>query len=379
MDILDVLANATNTIAEGEVLQLMHCNNPDLAETDYLEVIFRKTAKLFEAGAECAAIIAGQDGAGRQALVDYGRHLGLAFQLVDDALDYNASAEELGKNIGDDLSEGKSTLPLIYAMDKGSAAERHMIREAIETGGTRNLTSIHLAIQATGGTALHGGARTGRGEVRDTVAGADAEDSIQGRPHPRWRVLPSTGAFEGFRNPPRDRAIIPDPPRPLRRPHGGGAHAHDRARIRPGLRGTEGALRTDPGCRPARTLRRERAALALHRRNEARNQAQHRRILRRRAAPTGQTQDEIPHARLPGDRHGARRHRGGLRLPLGAGVPGAARRRLAAQRHVQGERRTHPAAERGRLHHVGAPGRGGAWLQTCGGSPPSASRRRKRP
>ena len=129
----------------------MHCNNPDLAETDYLEVIFRKTAKLFEAGAECAAIISGQDRTGRQALVDYGRHLGLAFQLVDDALDYNATAEELGKNIGDDLAEGKSTLPLIYAMDKGSAAERHMIREAIETGGTQNLTSIHLAIQATGG------------------------------------------------------------------------------------------------------------------------------------------------------------------------------------------------------------------------------------
>ena len=91
MDILDVLANATNTIAEGEVLQLMHCNNPDLAETDYLEVIFRKTAKLFEAGAECAAIIARQDRTARQALVDYGRHLGLAFQLVDDALDYNAN------------------------------------------------------------------------------------------------------------------------------------------------------------------------------------------------------------------------------------------------------------------------------------------------
>ena len=151
MDILDVLANATNTIAEGEVLQLMNCNNPDLAETDYLEVIFRKTAKLFEAGAECAAILAGRDNTVRNALVDYGRHLGLAFQLVDDALDYNATAEELGKNIGDDLAEGKSTLPLIYAMDRGSAAERHMIREAIETGGTQNLTSIHLAIQATGG------------------------------------------------------------------------------------------------------------------------------------------------------------------------------------------------------------------------------------
>ena len=151
IEILDVLANATNTIAEGEVLQLMNCNNPDITETDYLEVIFRKTAKLFEAGAECAAILAHRGDSLRHTLVDYGRHLGLAFQLVDDALDYNATTEELGKNIGDDLAEGKSTLPLIYAMEQGSAAERHMIREAIETGGTQNLTSIHLAIETTGG------------------------------------------------------------------------------------------------------------------------------------------------------------------------------------------------------------------------------------
>ena len=171
MDILDVLANATNTIAEGEVLQLMNCNNPDLAESDYLEVIFRKTAKLFEAGAECAAILAEQDEKTRQSLVSYGRHLGLAFQLVDDALDYNATAEELGKNIGDDLAEGKSTLPLIYAMKMGSAAERHMIREAIETGGTQNLTSIHLAIQATGG--LRYTAERAQEEAESAIAALD--------------------------------------------------------------------------------------------------------------------------------------------------------------------------------------------------------------
>jgi len=151
LNLLDVLANATNTIAEGEVLQLMNCNNPNITEAGYLEVIYRKTAKLFEAGTRCGAILAERDEETQQQLVEYGRHLGLAFQLVDDALDYDATTEELGKNIGDDLAEGKPTLPLIYAMDQGSAAERHMIREAIETGGTQNLTSIQLAIETSGG------------------------------------------------------------------------------------------------------------------------------------------------------------------------------------------------------------------------------------
>jgi octaprenyl-diphosphate synthase len=151
MRILDVLAEATNTIAEGEVLQLMNCNNPNVTEHDYMEVIYRKTAKLFEAGTRIGAILAGASDTEEQALVTYGRHLGRAFQLVDDALDYNATTAELGKNIGDDLAEGKPTLPLIYALKHGSAAEKHMIREAIETGGTRNLTSIQLAIEASGG------------------------------------------------------------------------------------------------------------------------------------------------------------------------------------------------------------------------------------
>ena len=149
--VLEVLANATNTIAEGEVLQLMNCNNPDITERNYMEVIYRKTAKLFEAGAQLGALLAGESAAVEQALANYGCHLGRAFQLVDDALDYDAKPEELGKNIGDDLAEGKPTLPLIYAMAHGSAAERHMIREAIETGGTRNLTSIQLAIETSGG------------------------------------------------------------------------------------------------------------------------------------------------------------------------------------------------------------------------------------
>jgi octaprenyl-diphosphate synthase len=149
--ILDVMADATNTIAEGEVLQLMNCNNPNISEADYMEVIYRKTAKLFEAGTRIGAILSDQDERAEQALIGFGRHLGLAFQLVDDALDYDAKPEELGKNIGDDLAEGKPTLPLIYAMAHGSAAERHMIREAVETGGTQNLTSIQLAIETSGG------------------------------------------------------------------------------------------------------------------------------------------------------------------------------------------------------------------------------------
>jgi octaprenyl-diphosphate synthase len=149
--VLEVLANATNTIAEGEVLQLMNCNNPDITERDYMEVIYRKTAKLFEAGAQLGAILAGQPESTEQAMADYGRHLGKAFQLVDDALDYDAKPEVLGKNIGDDLADGKPTLPLIYAMNNGSAAERHLIREAIESGSTQNLRSIQLAIETTGG------------------------------------------------------------------------------------------------------------------------------------------------------------------------------------------------------------------------------------
>ena len=151
MRILDVLADATNTIAEGEVLQLMNCNNPDISEADYMEVIYRKTAKLFEAGTRIGAILARRDERMEVALVNYGRHLGRAFQLVDDALDYDATPEEFGKNIGDDLADGKITLPLIYALRHGTAAERHMIREAIETGSTQNFKSIQLAIETSGG------------------------------------------------------------------------------------------------------------------------------------------------------------------------------------------------------------------------------------
>jgi len=153
MRIMDVLADATNTIAEGEVLQLMNCNDPDTSEQQYLDVIYRKTGKLFEAGTLIGAVLAGQTRAVEEALADYGRALGTAFQLVDDALDYDSTAEELGKNIGDDLAEGKPTLPLIHALRHATAEEQLMLRDAVENGGLENIDRIVETIKATGALA----------------------------------------------------------------------------------------------------------------------------------------------------------------------------------------------------------------------------------
>jgi octaprenyl-diphosphate synthase len=153
MRIMDVLADATNTIAEGEVLQLMNCNDPETTEERYMQVIYRKTAKLFEAGLQIGAILADQTRAVEDALLAYGRHVGQAFQLVDDALDYQADRSELGKNIGDDLAEGKPTLPLIYALQRGSPKAQVVIRRAIENGGLDEIDTILAAIQTTGALA----------------------------------------------------------------------------------------------------------------------------------------------------------------------------------------------------------------------------------
>jgi octaprenyl-diphosphate synthase len=150
MRVMQILADATNTIAAGEVMQLMNVHDPDLTEASYRQVIYRKTARLFEAGAQIAAVLAGRSQAEEEAMIRYGRNLGTAFQLVDDALDYGASAEELGKNLGDDLAEGKTTLPLIYAMEKAGEADRRMIRSAIEAGGLERLEDIRAVIEATG-------------------------------------------------------------------------------------------------------------------------------------------------------------------------------------------------------------------------------------
>ena len=150
MRVMQILADATNTIAAGEVMQLMNIHDPDTSEDDYQQVIYRKTARLFEAGAQIAAVLANRDPDDERAMIQYGQHLGTAFQLIDDALDYSASADELGKNLGDDLAEGKATLPLIYAMRSGTDAQRDLIRSAVLEGGLEQMDEIQEIIHATG-------------------------------------------------------------------------------------------------------------------------------------------------------------------------------------------------------------------------------------
>jgi octaprenyl-diphosphate synthase len=148
--VLEVLADATNVIAEGEVLQLMNMHDPDLAVDEYLKVIRFKTAKLFEASARLGAVLAESPPGVEEACAGYGRSLGTAFQLVDDLLDYEGSTPELGKNVGDDLREGKPTLPLLIAMERGTAAERQLIRHAIEQGEVGRLAEIAEIVRSTG-------------------------------------------------------------------------------------------------------------------------------------------------------------------------------------------------------------------------------------
>ncbi|GAB3019037.1 octaprenyl diphosphate synthase [Bowmanella dokdonensis] len=151
MRVMEILSDATNVIAEGEVLQLMNCNDPDTSEQRYLQVIYSKTARLFEAATQLAAVLTDQPQEIELAMQDYGKYLGTAFQLVDDILDYAADSAEMGKNVGDDLAEGKPTLPLLYAMWKGSAEQQAMIRSAIEKGdGLQHLATILQAMEETG-------------------------------------------------------------------------------------------------------------------------------------------------------------------------------------------------------------------------------------
>ena len=150
MRVLEVLADATNVIAEGEVLQLMNMHDADLAVDDYLRVIRYKTAKLFEASARLGAVLAGADPVVEEACADYGRSLGTAFQLVDDLLDYEGDTHELGKNVGDDLREGKPTLPLLVAMARSDHAQRQLIRHAIEHGQNEHLDDILAIVRGTG-------------------------------------------------------------------------------------------------------------------------------------------------------------------------------------------------------------------------------------
>ncbi|HEB66434.1 MAG TPA: octaprenyl diphosphate synthase [Gammaproteobacteria bacterium] len=179
MKVMDILADATNTIAEGEVLQLLNCHDPDTTEERYLEVIHNKTAKLFESAARLGAVISEGSDAQEAAMTAYGMHLGCAFQLIDDVLDYTADSGELGKNVGDDLAEGKPTLPLIHAMREGTAAQRDLIRGAIEKGGLERIDEILAAIESTG--AIDYTARCARAEADQAIA------AIHDLPDSRYR------------------------------------------------------------------------------------------------------------------------------------------------------------------------------------------------
>jgi len=148
--VMDILSHSTNAIAEGEVLQLLNINNPDTDESQYLEVIRRKTAKLFEAATQLGAVLANKDSDTEKALASYGLHLGNAFQIMDDMLDYTADVEELGKNLGDDLAEGKPTLPLIHAMANGTEEQANFIKETIKNGNRDAYLDILAIIKSTG-------------------------------------------------------------------------------------------------------------------------------------------------------------------------------------------------------------------------------------
>ena len=150
MRVLEVLADATNVIAEGEVLQLMNMHDPDISVDDYLRVIRYKTAKLFEASARLGAVLADAPPAVEETCAAYGRSLGTAFQLVDDLLDYEGDTRALGKNVGDDLREGKPTLPLLVAMERGTDEEREVIRHAIERGEEARLMDVVAIVRRTG-------------------------------------------------------------------------------------------------------------------------------------------------------------------------------------------------------------------------------------
>ncbi len=153
MRIMEIMADTTNVIAEGEVLQLLNCHDPETSEARYLKVIRSKTAKLFEAAAQVGAVLSGAATKHEHAVAAYGLHLGTAYQLVDDVLDYRGASETIGKNVGDDLAEGKPTLPLIQAMRIGTAEEKAIIQEAIENGGRDAIDRVVDAVESTGAIA----------------------------------------------------------------------------------------------------------------------------------------------------------------------------------------------------------------------------------
>ncbi|MBI2959747.1 MAG: octaprenyl diphosphate synthase [Betaproteobacteria bacterium] len=179
MRVMDVLADATNTIAEGEVLQLLNTHNASTSEAEYLNVIRRKTAKLFEAAAQIGAILGGADNALEHLLARYGAHLGTAFQLIDDVLDYSGDAQEIGKNLGDDLNEGKPTLPLIYTMRQGDAGTAALVRSAIEKGGRENFGAVLAAVRECGSLEYT------RAQAEEEARGAS--DALAGLPNSKYK------------------------------------------------------------------------------------------------------------------------------------------------------------------------------------------------
>jgi octaprenyl-diphosphate synthase len=179
MRVMDILSHTTNTIAEGEVMQLLNINDPETTEERYLDVIYSKTAKLFEAATRLGAVIAERPTSEEKALAAYGMHLGTAFQLIDDVLDYEASEETLGKEPGDDLAEGKPTLPLIHAMQKGNKSQAALIRSAIKKGGRDNIDAVLEIIHKTG--AIDYTHEVARREV------ATAVDHLQQLPESKYR------------------------------------------------------------------------------------------------------------------------------------------------------------------------------------------------
>ena len=179
MRIMDILADTTNTIAEGEVLQLLNLGDPEVSEEAYFRVIDNKTAKLFEAAGRLAAVVAGRDSATQDALAAYGARLGRAFQIADDLLDYAGDATELGKNVGDDLAEGKPTLPLIIARERATNSERSLLDKAINEGGDGQLEAVLTIIRRTG--ALATTAERARQEAQEAL------DLLGGLPESPYR------------------------------------------------------------------------------------------------------------------------------------------------------------------------------------------------
>ena len=178
MRVMEILSNTTNTIAEGEVLQLINCHDADTTEKSYRQVIEFKTAKLFEASARLGAVLGKQPAEIENAMALYGKHLGTAFQLIDDALDYGASNEDIGKNVGDDLAEGKPTLPLIYAMQHGTEEQIKIIRQSIEQGGLEHVEGVMSAIESTNAIAY-----TSRSARREADLAIEALTELPSSPY----------------------------------------------------------------------------------------------------------------------------------------------------------------------------------------------------